>query len=157
MDFDGTGSSDPDGETLRYAWDLDDDGAYDDSTATQPTFTYTTSGTHTASLSVTDSLGASDTDSVTITVGNTPPTATITTPAAGTTWKVGDVIKFTGSATDAQDGTLPASALKWDRHAVGGGGQVRRTRGRWCMMKHQVSADYHGHNSGGVSIVGICR
>jgi hypothetical protein len=63
---------------------------------------------------VTDTSGAFDTASVTITVGNTAPTATITTPAAGTTWKVGDVITFTGSATDVQDGTLPASALKWD-------------------------------------------
>ena len=112
--FDGTGSTDPEDSPLTFAWDLDDDGAYDDSTASQPTFTYTTSGTHTASLRVTDSLGATDTDSITITVGNTAPTATITTPAAGTTWKVGDVINFTGSATDAQDGTLPASALKWD-------------------------------------------
>ena len=43
----------------------------------QPTFTYTASGTYTASLRVTDSQGASDTATVTITVGNTPPTATI--------------------------------------------------------------------------------
>jgi hypothetical protein len=50
---------------------------------------------------------------VTITVGNTPPTATITSPPAGTTWKVGDVITFSGSATDLQDGALPASALSW--------------------------------------------
>jgi hypothetical protein len=50
---------------------------------------------------------------VTISVGNTAPTATILTPPAGTTWKVGDVITFSGSATDAQDGTLPPSALTW--------------------------------------------
>jgi hypothetical protein len=47
-------------------------------------------------------------------VGNTAPTAVINAPPAGTTWKVGDVINFSGSATDAQDGTLPASALSWD-------------------------------------------
>jgi PKD repeat protein len=112
--FDGTGSTDPDpGDTLSYAWDLDGDGAYDDSTASQPTFTYTTQGSYSASLRVTDSHGASDTDSVTITVGNTAPTATILTPAAGTTWKVDDVITFSGSATDAQQGTLPPSALTW--------------------------------------------
>jgi glucose/arabinose dehydrogenase len=113
--FDGSGSSDPDpGDTFTYAWDLDGDGAFDDSTAARPTYTYTVSGSYTASLRVTDRQGASDTDSVTISVGNTPPTATINTPAAGTTWKVGDVITFSGGATDAQDGTLSASALSWD-------------------------------------------
>ena len=113
--FDGSGSSDPDPEeTLTYAWDLDGDDAFDDSTATRPTYTYTTTGGYTARLRVTDSHSASATASVTITVGNTAPTASINTPATGTTWKVGDVINFSGSATDAQQGSLPASALSWD-------------------------------------------
>jgi glucose/arabinose dehydrogenase len=111
--FNGSGSSDPDGDPLSYAWDLDGDGAFDDATSAQTTYTYTTDGTRTASLRVTDSQGASGTDSVVITVGNTAPTATITAPAAGTTWKVGDTITFSGSATDPQEGTLPASKLSW--------------------------------------------
>ena len=82
--------------------------------ARPPTYTYSNAGAYTASLRVTDDQGASDTDSVTINVGNTPPTATIDAPAAGTTWKVGDVINFSGHATDAQDGTRPASALTWE-------------------------------------------
>jgi PKD repeat protein len=114
VNFNGTASTDPDGDPLSYTWDLDGDGAFDDSTAAQPTYTYTTSGTYPAVLRVTDGRGGSDTDTVTITVGNTPPTATINTPAAGTTWRVGDVISFSGSATDPQDGPLPASALSWE-------------------------------------------
>ena len=112
--FDGTGSSDLDGDAPTYAWDLDGDGAFDDSTLSRPTYTYTASGAYAAALQVTDGRGGSDTATVTITVGNTPPTATIATPAAGTTWKVGDVINFSGSATDTQDGNLPASALTWE-------------------------------------------
>ena len=115
VNFDGTGSSDPDpGDTVTYAWDLDADGLYDDSTAAQATHTYTTQGSYAASLRVTDNHGAFGTAAVTITVGNTPPTATIDAPAAGTTWKVGDVINFSGHATDPQQGTLPASALTWN-------------------------------------------
>jgi PKD repeat protein len=115
VSFDGSRSSDPDPEDpITYAWDLDGDGTFDDSTEAQDTYTYTEAGSYTATLEVTDSHGESDTDPVTISVGNTAPTAIIDTPAAGTNWKVGDVINFSGHATDAQDGTLPASALKWD-------------------------------------------
>jgi glucose/arabinose dehydrogenase len=114
VQFDGTGSSDPDaGDTLGYAWDLDGDGEYDDSTAEAPTHTYTSQGVYVASLRVTDSHGASSTAAVTINVGNTAPTATIGSPAPGTTWKVGDLVRFAGSATDPQDGPLPPSALSW--------------------------------------------
>jgi PKD repeat protein len=115
VQFDGSGSSDPDpGDSLTYAWDLDGDGQYDDATAVNPSHTYTSQGVYTASLRVTDTRGATGTATVTINVGNTPPNATITSPAQGTTWRVGDVIQFAGGATDAQDGPLAASQLSWD-------------------------------------------
>jgi PKD repeat protein len=111
--FDGTTSSDPEGGALTYAWDLDGDGGFDDGTAPTAGFTYTLPGNYTATLRVTDPSGATGTASVAISVGNTPPDAVIDTPAGGTTWKVGDVITFSGHAADAQQGTLPASALTW--------------------------------------------
>ena len=57
--FNGTDSSDPDaGDSFTYAWDLDGDGQYDDSSSADPTHTYTSPGTVTASLRVTDTHGA---------------------------------------------------------------------------------------------------
>jgi glucose/arabinose dehydrogenase/PKD repeat protein len=111
--FDGSASNDPDGDALTYAWDLDGDGAFDDASAATASFTYTQPGTYTATLRVTDPSGATGTSSVTISASGTAPAAVIDTPVAGTTWKVGDVITFSGHATDPQQGTLPASALTW--------------------------------------------
>jgi glucose/arabinose dehydrogenase/PKD repeat protein len=116
VNFDGTSSKDADpGDTLTYAWDLDGDGAYDDSTSPQPTYTYTTAANYQVGLKVTDSKGASDTldQPLKISAGNTAPTATIDSPPSTTTWKVGDTINFSGSATDAQDGSLGPSKLTW--------------------------------------------
>jgi glucose/arabinose dehydrogenase len=45
---------------------------------------------------------------------NTAPVPSIASPAAGATFKVGDVIQLQGSASDAQDVTIPASSLRWD-------------------------------------------
>ncbi|SNY03735.1 PQQ-dependent sugar dehydrogenase [Paractinoplanes atraurantiacus] len=114
--FNGTGSTDPDPADdgrLRYAWDFTNDGTTD---ATTPTasFTYTTAGSYTARLTVTDTLNATHTSTIAITPGNEAPTAVIDTPDVGTTWKVGDTLAFTGHATDPQQGTLPASRLNWD-------------------------------------------
>jgi PKD repeat protein len=125
VSFDGSGSTDPNGDPLSYAWDLDDDGAFDDATTPTTSFTYQQPGTYTPELRVTDSQGASDTDAVTITAGNSPPTATISSPASSLRWKVGDTVSFSGSATDPQQGTLPASALSWSlvlHHCDAGGG-----------------------------------
>jgi hypothetical protein len=46
-------------------------------------------------------------------VGNTPPSAVIDTPTTDTTWRVGDIITFSGHATDPQQGALGAAALAW--------------------------------------------
>ena len=113
VSFDGTGSSDPEGRPLSYSWDLNGDGTFGDATGATASYTYTASGVYHPSLRVTDDQGASDTTSVTVTAGNTAPTVVIDSPAASLTWKVGDTIPFSGHAADAQDGTLPASALSW--------------------------------------------
>ena len=64
--FDGSGSSDPDGDPLTYSWDLNGDNVFGDSTAVAPTFTYTKPGRITARLRVTDNRGASSTATVSI-------------------------------------------------------------------------------------------
>ena len=113
VNFDGTGSSDPEGKPLTYSWDLNGDGTFGDATGATASYTYTTAGVYHPSLRVADDQGASDTASVTVTAGNTAPTAVIDSPASSLTWKVGDTISFSGHATDPQDGALPASALTW--------------------------------------------
>jgi hypothetical protein len=115
VEFDGTGSLDPDPadqDNLTYEWDFTDDGTVD---ATGPTadFTYQAPETSTARLTVTDTLGASHSTTVTIHAGGEGPTAVILTPDAGLTWAVGDQVTFSGSATDPDEGDLPASALRW--------------------------------------------
>jgi glucose/arabinose dehydrogenase len=55
--------------------------------------------------------------------GNRPPVPTITTPAAGFQYQDGATISFSGSATDPEDGTIPASGLSWQiilHHCPGG-------------------------------------
>jgi glucose/arabinose dehydrogenase len=113
VSFNGSASSDPDGTALSYAWDLDGDGAFDDAATATASYSYTQPGNYVATLRVSDPSAATGTASVTIAVGNTPPTPIIDTPVAGTTWTVGDFISFSGRATDAQSGSLPASSLTW--------------------------------------------
>jgi len=117
VQFSGSGSTDPDaGDTLSYAWDLDADGQYDDSTAINPTRTYGSPGVVDVGLRVTDQDGAFGTTTVPVTVG-TPggldPVPVINTPTAALRWQVGQTVPFSGQATDPQDGVLPASALSW--------------------------------------------
>jgi len=45
---------------------------------------------------------------------NTRPTATIIAPANGARYNGGDIISFSGTGTDAEDGTLPASQFEWE-------------------------------------------
>ncbi len=113
--FDASTSSDPDaGDTLSFAWDLDGDGQLDDSTAVAPVWTFTEAGDHTVTLQVTDSHGASSTATTVIHAANTPPVPSIVTPLPSLTWQVGDTISFSGTAADAQDGSLPPSAFHWN-------------------------------------------
>jgi PKD repeat protein len=114
VSFSGASSTDPDpGDSLTYSWDLDGDGVFGDSTAAAPVFTYNASGNYIVRLRVTDNKGASDTASVVVSAGNSPPTAVIDAPAPDAVWEVGQSMTFAGHATDPQQGMLPAAALSW--------------------------------------------
>jgi PKD repeat protein len=65
VSFDGSGSSDPDGTIVSYAWDFDGDGDTD-STQSTDTFTYTLADAYLARLTVTDIDGLTDSTTVTI-------------------------------------------------------------------------------------------
>jgi glucose/arabinose dehydrogenase/chitodextrinase len=111
VSFSSAGSSNPGGGSLSYLWDFGDGTT---STAANPSHTYTSSTvrTFTARLTVT-SQGASSTDTVSVTVGSTPPTPNISAPVNGTTVYPGQTVTYRGSATDPDEGTLGGSALSW--------------------------------------------
>ena len=121
--FDGTASSDPDGDNsaLEFAWDLDGDGKID-STSARPSFVYRNPGVYSAKLTVTDAGGGTDKSSVDITVDNAPPTPIISTPGEDQVeFSVGDSIRLVASATDSEDGALPSTAFSWEIRESHGG------------------------------------
>ncbi|WP_230860829.1 carbohydrate-binding protein, partial [Actinoplanes aureus] len=107
--FSSAGSSDPEGGPLTFAWNFGDGTS---SSAANPTKTYTTNGNYTATLTVRDTAGATGTASVRITVGNTAPTVTFGSPAAGHIFTFGDTVPFTVTVTDPEDGTIDCARVK---------------------------------------------
>ncbi len=122
--FSSFGSYDPEGALLTYLWTFGDGGT---STNPFPSHVYETAGQYTAHLSVSDGNSATLSGDIVVTVG-TPPVPTILGPINNSLFRAGDVINYSASATDAEDGTLPASAFSWtilfhhDNHTHPGGG-----------------------------------
>jgi glucose/arabinose dehydrogenase len=101
--FDASGSSDPDGDTLTYEWDLDGDGTFD-ATGAQTTHTYTELDVYTARLRVTDESGKFTLTSREISVGNQAPEVTVDFPADGGFFDWGNDVPFQVTTQDAEDG-----------------------------------------------------
>jgi cytochrome c len=109
--FSSAGTSDPDGDTLKYAWDFDADG-HVDSTQPNPTFTYEENGLFDATLKVTDPSGRSASASVQIIVGNTAPVVELTTsPAPGEPFAFGQTVTFQVTVTDPEDDPIDCSRV----------------------------------------------
>lgn len=126
VSFDSTGSSDPDtpDENLTYHWDFDDNGAQ--SNDPNPQHTYAAKGRYEATLTVTDDRGKSDTDTVVIQVGNPPGVTIDPNPDR---YVGGALLTVNGSATDAEDGTLPATSFRWNLLLNHGGAHVHPVSG----------------------------
>ncbi|MFN0089594.1 MAG: LamG-like jellyroll fold domain-containing protein [Acidimicrobiales bacterium] len=119
--FDGAGSYDPDDEPLSFSWTFGDGGT---GSGPNPTHTYTATGAFTATLTVTDQLGARGAASVVVTPGNSPPVLALSTPPDGAVFAVGDTVSLTATASDPEDGPLPDAAISYStlqRHCPYGG------------------------------------
>ena len=104
VQFSSSGSLDPDGSIVSYAWSFGDGNV---SSTANPEHTYVAAGTYDVSLTVTDDAGDSTSDATTATieaiVSNAPPTADANGPYSG---HVGDTIVFDGSASGDSDGAI---------------------------------------------------
>ena len=107
--FSSEGSIDPDGTSLTYEWDFGDGSAT--SNDVNPVHTYTTAGTYTATLRVTDQSGQTGVDNIEIVVGNTAPEVTINIPENGQFAEFGDVVPYEITVTDAEDGSTTAGTI----------------------------------------------
>lgn len=102
-------SSDPDGTIASQAWDLDNDGLYDDATGSTASRSFPTGGSYLVSLRVTDSSGAEAVTSRRVSVSNRPPAAGFElTPEPPRT---GRTLRFSSSASDP-DGRIVRH--EWD-------------------------------------------
>jgi glucose/arabinose dehydrogenase len=112
VDLDARVSSDPDGDLLTYEWTFGDGTApaLGGSTARH---SFQSAGAYVISVTVTDPAGLSNTATARVDVGNSPPQVTILSPAADYRFVVGEEIVLRGSATDTEDGALPATSLSW--------------------------------------------
>lgn len=71
------GSTDPGNDIVGYAWDLDNDGVFDDATGATASLSGLAAGTYTIGVRVTDADGASSTDLATVTVTAVPVQTTL--------------------------------------------------------------------------------
>jgi hypothetical protein len=106
--LDGSASSDPDGDTLQFNWEItsqpvSSDVVLSDSNVATPSFTPVVAGTYIIELTVADESITSQPDSVTISVAaaNTQPIANAGSDQTGV---VGDSITLDGTASSDVDG-----------------------------------------------------
>ena len=77
VQFDGSGSTDPDGSIVSYAWDFGDGNT---GTGVNPSHTYAAAGTYDVQLTVTDDSGDTNSSQTTAEIGETTPPPVDPTP-----------------------------------------------------------------------------
>lgn len=128
-------SVDPDGEIIAWAWDFENDGTID-STDQDTSHNFTSDGSYTVKLTVTDNGGATNSTKKTITVGNILP---IANAGVDQTAYVGDLVNFIGKGTD-EDGEIVK--YEWDFDGDGTYDWTSTTSGNASYMYNGVGFYY---------------
>ena len=102
-------------QPLSYQWrkNTNNISGANSSTYTIPAVSPGDAGNYSVVVSNSAGSATSNNAVLTVTAANQFPTATINTPVAGATYAGGDVINFSGTGTDPEQGNLPASAFEW--------------------------------------------
>jgi glucose/arabinose dehydrogenase len=116
LDASASVDADPGEHLVAWRWDLNHDGSFTgpgDKTGEVVSWFINTPGVYPITLQVQSSNGLTGTLELVVDASNAPPVPHISTPDASLHWSVGDAIDFSGSATDTEDGAIPASGLSW--------------------------------------------
>ncbi|MBO0879067.1 MAG: PKD domain-containing protein [Mycobacterium sp.] len=140
--FDASGSSDPDGTIVSYAWDFGDSSTGDGVT---PNHTFPASGSYTVTLTVTDNDGSTDSISQVVSVlgPNQLPTAAFTDTANELS------VQFDGTGSSDPDGTIASYAWDFGDGTTGTGATPTHTFGSPATypVKLTVTDDRGGSTS----------
>jgi hypothetical protein len=107
VQFDGSGSTDPNGPIFSYLWTFPDGST---SAAVKPSYTFPQDGTYNVTLTVTDTAGSTATDTSVVTVNNLPP---VLTPPPNQTTYEGNLVTFSANFTDPGVLDTHSASINW--------------------------------------------
>lgn len=159
--LDGTASSDPDGDSLTFEWDLDDDGVFGETgasaasgeeTGSAPTFTDVgQDDVLPVCLRTTDPSGESDTDCSTVTVTNVDPSVAASSDGPE---DEGSVVTVSGSVSDPGWEDTLSGTIDW-----GDGSPVETLSGTLENARPDATLSFtatHTYGDDGVYPVEVC-
>ncbi|HET7320722.1 MAG TPA: PKD domain-containing protein [Candidatus Saccharimonadales bacterium] len=154
VQLDGSGSSDPNGDALAYAWSYPSGTpcTFSDTTIAKPTTTCTQTGGYTATLTVGDATHpAASSDTVTVTVQEVPPPTAADFTVAVTVSRTTPPLDVTTQATNPCGGNLTVQITKAPSFGTASvsNNKIVYTAGDQVVQDHLVYAvtDDCGHGS----------